>query len=272
MNASAERHFIESFKLLLKTHGKSSAAFARMLEITPSALSHNLKKLATTRNYDSKFPGDVARALSLSIDELSYKLTEGHRGAAIITDRFIDQKLKRLADAQDPYIDEIKNLFKNLRSGDCYTFVTTEQPMEYEEDPDFRKSIVDAVQRGVVIRYVFPDPEDPAFARQFRLYREIDDTWERLEKLHGRFLEVLQGEYDGVSSKHLPCIKSNDPFLLNPLMKIMLITYSDRPDQRAFVEHKTGRHDMPATVRHWYPLPPAETLMIAKAIGRLTQE
>ena len=66
----------------------------------------------------------------------------------------------------------------------------------------------------------------------------------------------------------------DDPFLMNPLIKIMLIEMEHPGDVecRASLEQTSGLHDRYHRVRHWYPLAKPESRILAGATQRATQE
>lgn len=277
-----ENVIIESLKELLAKHGMNTlSALAKKLTITPSTLSRNLGNFAKTQNYDSKFAKKLAECLFMTAHELREYLTLRRGVGTTITDQFIRTKLDRLKAAQDPYHQEIMHIFEHLGERDRYTFVTSERPFEYEH-PEFRDSIVRAVGRKVVFRYIFPNPDKKRFAGEFQLYYrhgELVHEWKELRSLHVRFLRTLKDKHPDIGvrtplRKYLQCFPCSDPFLMNPLIKIMLIELDHLGDveRRAFVEHTSGHHDSYHTVRHWYPLAKPETRIVADAIQRATKE
>jgi hypothetical protein len=177
-----------------------------------------------------------------------------------------------------------------LESGDTYTLVTSDAPLEFIGYDKFVDGIVGSLMKGAKFQYVFPDKRSNDFENKFNKYwpKPFKD-WKQLEDLYEDFVKTIIEEIDTslhpdltekkLRNDRLRYIKCDDPYLLHPFLKFMWLhkdqKKGDKRFDMVFAEYRVGNPnsiDVSSQFRLWYPLPEIEGKKIINQINTYDDE
>lgn len=268
----------EGLKFLMARKGiRNFQDLARRMNLHPSTLSIYISRLGSGEGLPKNFIGNLAEQLYIEQGNLKDFLFNPDIPTQdlIFLYEFSRNRENALEFFCKHYTQDRLDLLTKLGKGAILTYITCEPPIEHS-DPEFKQETLNALERKVVFRYIFPD-KDGSIKDKIKPYlTEKTLNWQELEQSHQQFLSTLK--HLGVSKEtrdaQISYRTTNDPILISPLYNLFHLTleYLGLPEVIVFQENKVGNYSKMSERRFWSPLPRIETQHIDKRIKEIFDE
>ncbi len=282
---------IDFAKQLIKKQGfDKTKDLAKKMGLLPNTLTSNLKYIIKNERYETAFATRLFHSLGVTKDEFIVVISQKQNKTIESSLSIIQNRSTLLNDIANSYQAEITKLIGNLKNGDTYTLVTTEQPWEFKSF-FIRDVILKALKRGVNFRYIYPKVCEKT-KREF-MKHEDKVEWQQLYGLHKGFLEQMlenskkDEEFLSINEyaedpkyfieENLKAWFVDDIMLVHPRLKSMLIEtkFKELDKVFAFSEATFGEsfindNNKPNTL--WYPLPNNDTILLYSVIEKIIHE
>jgi len=282
---------IDLAKNLFKKQGfEKTKDLAKKMDLLPNTLTSNLKYIIKNERFDTSFARKLFQSIGVSKDEFIVVINQSVEESSESSLSIIENRSSLLNNIANSYQSEITKLIGNLKNGDTYTLVTTEQPWEFKSFY-IRKVILDALKRGVCFRYIYPKVCEKT-KKAFKTHEDKLE-WQQLEGLHEAFIEQMienakkdlsflsVNEYMDNPSNfiklNLMAYFVEDTMLVHPRLKSMLIETKIKNVDKVFAfseatfgESFINENNKPNTL--WYPLPNNDRILIHNLIEKIIHE
>jgi len=261
----------------------SFAELAENMGVTPSSLSRHLNH-DDLINPRSELTQKLANSLGVPVQDLMTGEVDTRRLPDSYLSPMEQQRLKDLGDMSSSYLNERQRAILSLKSGDSSSFCGCTLPLEFDfNSMSFRRSISEALQKGVRFRYIFPGPDflsalaaeggEDAKSLRYRfqgMVQSPDDFTDAFEF----FKKTLQDDNEiptDVLDSQISLIPSCDTILLNPLFSVNCFEEPNEnpPEHRVFLNVKAGSTHLLESRPFWFPAEKRQAEMILDRLQQL---